>query len=261
MAVAVTKLQAVIFDVDGTLVDSERDGHRLAFNAAFLDYGLDWHWDEALYGELLEIGGGKERIRHYAQRIGMKFPTQAECDAFVQVVHTAKTRHFRSLLGNKGIPPRPGVVRLLKDLRQAGVRLAIATTSADEAVITLLQTSLGASSAPDWFEVIGAGEVVPTKKPAPDIYLWVLNQLNLEAFSCLAVEDSRTGLRASLSAGLTTVITVNAYTESQDFSGSAAVLSDLGEPDHPFRVLRGNAYHHTHVTPSLMERWLTQSTP
>ncbi|HWP01528.1 MAG TPA: HAD-IA family hydrolase [Methylococcus sp.] len=248
-------LQAAIFGVDGTLADTERHGHRIAFNAAFEDFGLNWHWNETFYGELLSIGGGKERIQHYVERIGMEFATPAGLDAFVTNLHAAQIRHFRTLLGERGIPLRPGVARLLRELREAGVRLAIATTSVPEVVDALLRTHLG-ESAPDWFEVIAAGDVMPAKKPSPDIYLWVLERLDLDAPSCLAFEDSKIGLSASRSAGLKTVITVNDYTSGQDFFGAIAVLSDLGEPDRPFRLLAGNAYDANYVDLTLMQQWL-----
>lgn len=250
-------LEAVIFDVDGTLADTEKDGHRVAFNAAFRELGLAWRWNEALYGELLETGGGKERILRYMQRAGMPCPAKDGPDAFAAAAHEIKTRHFRALLEDPGIPLRPGVARLLRELREAGVRLAIATTSAAEAVLALLRSNLG-EQAPDWFDAIGAGDVVPAKKPAPDIYRWVLEQLKLDAASCLAIEDSSLGLRASTAAGLKTVVTVNGYTAGQDFTTAAAVLSDLGEPGQPFRLLRGNAHGYDHVCPQLLQKWLAQ---
>ena len=219
-------LEAVIFDVDGTLADTERDGHRVAFNAAFRKYGVGWHWDEALYGELLEIGCGKERIRAYIKRYaGRVF--QADPDTWITRLHTAKTRHFNALLQQPGIPLRPGVARLLRELRDAGVRLAIASSSSPQAVMALLETNLGAESI-GWFEVIGTSDAVAARKPAPDIYRWVLERLALSPASCLAVEDSANGLKAATGAGLRTLITVNGYTALDDFTGAVAVLSDLG---------------------------------
>jgi len=235
-------LRALIFDVDGTLADTERDGHRPAFNAAFHEAGLDWHWDEALYGELLAVTGGKERILHYVSRHRPDFARLPDVAERVAALHKAKTRHYTQLAAAGSIPLRPGVARLLHEARAAGLRLAVATTTTPENVSALLVPALGAN-AMGWFEVIGDGDVVPAKKPAPDIYLWVLERLGLPASACLAFEDSENGLRASLGAGLATVITPCDYaqkgqrscpeeallgcTQGQDFSGAAAVFDSL----------------------------------
>jgi HAD superfamily hydrolase (TIGR01509 family) len=220
------KLHALIFDVDGTLADTERDGHRLAFNTAFAEHGLDWHWDEALYGELLAVTGGKERIRFYAERHAPEMLASADFPELVRRLHLAKTAHYVRIVDQGGLPLRPGVAHLIAEARAAGVRLAIATTTSPENVTTLLRASL-AAAATDWFEVIGAGDVVPHKKPAPDIYHWVLERLGLPATACLAIEDSENGLQSSLAAGIPTVVTISEYTAGHDFRGARAVLPDL----------------------------------
>ncbi|MGQ9687124.1 MAG: HAD family hydrolase, partial [Thiobacillaceae bacterium] len=204
-------LRALLFDVDGTLADTERDGHRLAFNAAFRDFGLDWEWDVPLYGELLAVTGGKERIRHYVERYRPDWPRPADFDDMVVELHRAKTRHYTRLLAEGGIPLRPGVRRLLTEAREAGLVLGIATTTTPDNVTALLEHSLAPDGA-DWFAVIAAGDIVPAKKPAPDIYLWAMQRLGLPPEACLAFEDSENGLRASRGAGLKTVVTVNDYT-------------------------------------------------
>lgn len=215
-----------MFDVDGTLADTERDAHRVAFNAAFREAGLAWRWDEALYGELLAVTGGKERIRHYAGRHRPQFASAPDHAERVAALHRAKTRHYTALAASGRIPLRPGVANLLHEARAAGLRLAIATTTTPENIAALLEPALGAG-AMSWFDVIGAGDVVPAKKPAPDIYFWVLERLALPAGACLAFEDSENGLRAALGAGIATLVTPSGYTSGQCFDGAAAVLPDL----------------------------------
>ena len=219
-------LQALIFDVDGTLAETERDGHRPAFNAAFAEHGLDWHWDEALYGELLAITGGKERMRHYAERYAPEVAARADFDMLVKQLHAAKTAHYVRLVGEGWLSLRPGVAALIGEARAAGIRLAIATTTSPENVTALLDASL-APGASDWFEVIGAGDVVPAKKPAPDIYHWVLERLALPASACLAIEDSENGLHAAQGADLRCLVTAGEYTSNQDFHSATAVRTSL----------------------------------
>jgi len=219
-------LKAIIFDVDGTLAETERDGHRPAFNAAFHDCGLDWFWDEQRYGELLTVTGGKERIRHFASKHAPLIAKDANFDALVRQLHKIKTAHYLRLVDQGELPLRPGVARLIAEARQVGIRLAIATTTTPENVDALLRANLG-PDAPGWFEVIGAGDVVPAKKPAPDIYQWVLERLGLPATACLAIEDSEMGLKSALAAGLRCVVTISEYTRDHDFHGAGMLLEGL----------------------------------
>jgi HAD superfamily hydrolase (TIGR01509 family) len=232
-----SQLNALIFDVDGTLAETERDGHRVAFNQAFAEAGLDWNWSISLYGELLEVAGGKERIRYFLDRDRQDFIRPPRFDQFVANLHKIKTRLYQELLATGSIPLRPGVRELLEDAKREGLRLAIATTSALPNAIGLLEHAI-APYAVSWFEVIAAGDIVPRKKPVPDIYLYVLEQMGLQPEECIAIEDSQQGLIAATQAGLKTVVTVNDYTRHQDFSDAALVMESLADLEQPLMVLK-----------------------
>jgi HAD superfamily hydrolase (TIGR01509 family) len=227
-------LQAIIFDVDGTLADTE-DGHRKSFNQAFSDNGLDWYWDVELYDKLLRITGGKERIKHFIENYLADFTQPTDYDGFVKNLHAVKTLHYTAMLAQGHIPLRPGIKELISEARQRGIRLAIATTTTAQNVTALLQQNLGAD-AETLFEVIGCGDIVAHKKPAPDIYFWVLEKMRLAAADCIALEDSENGLCSSLAAGIKTFITTNRYTHGQNFAGATAVYKDLDDLDSFYRA-------------------------
>lgn len=235
-----TELKGLIFDVDGTLADNEQDGHRVAFNLAFADAGLDWSWDEEIYERLLAVFGGKERIRYFIDDFLQDFDPPADLDGFIRQLHARKTERYVELLQSGAIPLRPGVGRLVREAHQAGLRLAIASTTTLENATTLLAQALGRQSV-GWFDVLACGDIVQNKKPAPDIYDYALKQLGLAAEDCLVIEDTELGLASARAAGLKTLITVNRTTRGQDFKGAAIVLDCLGEPGAPFTVLAGDA--------------------
>ena len=227
-------IKAIILDVDGTLADTE-DADRISFNKAFAENHLDWNWDIALYDKLLKVTGGKERIKYFIETCLPGFQKPADYEGFVKNLHLTKTGHYTAMLREGRIPLRPGIEQLINDTRQAGIALAIATTTSPENVSTLLQHGLGTGSE-SWFAVIGCGDIVPHKKPAPDIYRWVLDKLNLDADDCIALEDSENGLRSSLAAGIKTLVITNHYTRNQDFTGAAAILDDLGDLSYFYRI-------------------------
>lgn len=235
-----TELKALLFDVDGTLSDTERDGHRVAFNQAFEEYGLDWHWSIEIYGELLSVTGGKERMKYFSEQYLKADEIPDNLDKLIPELHQAKTRHYTELLSGGAIPLRTGVERLINEARERNFRLAIATTTTPANVTALLTHTLGAESI-DWFEVIAAGDIVPAKKPAPDIYTYAMEKMNLKAEQCIAFEDSENGIRSSRGADLKTIITINEYTKDHDFNGAAIVLDEMGEPDAGFTVISGDA--------------------
>lgn len=219
-------LRALVWDVDGTLAETEHDGHRIAFNQAFAEAGLDWRWDASLYGELLATTGGKERMRAWWQRLDPVGAASPEAAARTAGLHARKTAIYGDLVARGAVHLRPGVARLLQAARADGLTLAIATTTAPDNVQALLQATLGPASL-GWFACIGAGDVVPAKKPAPDIYHWVLQRLGLPADACLALEDSSPGSAAAVAAGLPTVVTRSRYTLADTLPASPLLRADL----------------------------------
>ena len=238
-----SQLQALIFDVDGTLANTEGDGHRVAFNNAFVEAGLDWHWSIDLYGKILAIAGGKERIKFYLNQYQPEFKQDEDITDFIAHLHQLKTKYYLQLLEKGAISLRPGVKRLIKEAKKEKIILAIATTTSLSNVIALLEKFLDL----DWFEVIAAGDIVPAKKPAPDIYNYVLKKMNLLPENCLVFEDSDNGLQAAIQAGIKTIVTVNNYTKEQDFNQAILVLSNLGEPEQPLEIIQGNLSNNNYV--------------
>lgn len=224
-------MEALIFDVDGTLADTE-GAHRDAFNAAFAEAGLDWYWDEALYTRLLDVAGGKERIHRYWRCIEPEEADGAKAAETVAALHALKTQHYATRVGGGALPLRPGIARLIAQANAADMPIAIATTTTPANLDALLAVPFGA----DWrkrFAVIGDASTTPVKKPAPDVYLAVLDTLRLAPGMCVAFEDSENGVRAAAAAGIPTVVTPTTYTRHHRFADVLAVLSHLGEPDDP----------------------------
>ena len=222
-------MDALLFDCDGVLADTERDGHRVAFNRAFAEAGLPDAWDVDLYGRLLQVGGGKERMRTYFDQRGWPTTEPSERDALVARLHRRKTDLFMEIISAGELPVRSGINRLVDEAHAAGVRLAVCSTSNERAVLAVVHRLLGAGRA-EKFAGIFAGDVVPRKKPDPAIYQLAARKLGLDPARCMVVEDSRNGLLAATRAGMTCVITQSAYTVDEDFREAAAVYPELGDP-------------------------------
>lgn len=220
----IRRAAALLFDVDGTLAETE-ELHRQAFNHAFIRHGLDWHWDRAVYKELLRVTGGKERIRAYHDRQRIALPLS---DADIAALHRIKTAHYAELIETGCCPLRPGVTDLLMEAKARGQRLAIATTTSHGNIDALLSRALGGRWAAD-FDTVVAGDDVRHKKPAPDVYLEVLARLRLGGSDCLAIEDSANGLIAASRANIAVLITRSLFFRDDDFTDARVVLDDLSE--------------------------------
>jgi beta-phosphoglucomutase-like phosphatase (HAD superfamily) len=224
-----TTLQALIFDVDGTLADTER-AHLAAFNHAFSEVGMGWVWDEALYTELLDISGGKERILHYwkSTRADMREVDSMALNDTVNRLHEIKTAAYEAAVNDGAVSLRPGVLKLMDEALAQGLQLAIATTTSPVNIAALLRRAVG----PDWrlnFTAIGDASTAPIKKPHPQVYLQMLAALKLKPAECLALEDSSNGLRSATAAGLATIITPTTYTAHHDFGAALRVVPDLSQ--------------------------------
>lgn len=226
---------ALVFDVDGTLADTE-ELHRQAFNEAFFACGVAWRWGPALYADLLRVTGGKERIAAYISQQRLVAAERGRLLRLIPQIHAAKTRLYQEMVALGHARPRPGVQRLILEARAAGLRVAIASTTSPENVDSLLLSSFG-PEAPAWFDVIATGDVVPRKKPAPDIYNLALDRLGVLPERAIAFEDSQVGVRAAKAAGLFTVATPSLWTIGQDFSAADLALTSLADPERPLYAI------------------------
>jgi HAD superfamily hydrolase (TIGR01509 family) len=217
-------MQALIFDCDGVLVDTERDGHRVAFNQAFAVLGIADTWSVERYGELLSTAGGKERMLRHFRETG--WPAMyPDHNALIQQLHLKKTDIFMELIAAGSLPLRPGVKRLVDEAIAAGLKIAVCSTSSERAVRSLVEVMLGAARAAKI--AVFAGDVVPKKKPDPAIYLLAAQSLGLDPQRCVVIEDSHIGLQAAKAAGMNCVVTVSSYTADEDFSLADRVVPDL----------------------------------
>lgn len=252
-------LKALLFDLDGTLADTESQGHRPAYNQAFDELGIGWHWSPRLYRELLLQQGGRERIRHYLQNHNPllsdphKQQVEKNANRWVQKIHDRKSRHFTRLIKAGQVRLRCGVARLLAQAHQQGLKLGIVTNASSQTLEPFLHHCLGDELRAVIAQVVRADQVAH-KKPAPDVYLRALEMLGVQADECIAIEDSEAGLLAADAAQIPTLITVNADTREQDFARAMLVVSQLGDAAHPFTVLSGDAGDARWVSVELLRR-------
>lgn len=234
-------IEALIFDVDGTMADTE-EGHRIAFNLAFQRMKVGWKWEREQYRDLLNVAGGKERIATYIEQCSLSHAEKRNLMSRLPAIHIEKTKFYSSMAGDGGIPLRPGVARLLSEARGAGLRLAIASTTTRANIDALLRATLGVDGT-KLFDVIACGDAAKAKKPAPDVYLLALKELSLDPEQAIAFEDSANGLKAATAAGLRTVITPTYWTEGSNFDDAGILLPHLGDPWQPIPGEPGNRLH------------------
>jgi len=223
------KIQALLFDCDGVLAETERDGHRVAYNRAMKDLGVPGEWSEEEYAEMVLVSGGKERLKYYFNKYPSQFPEDKFNSDLIQRIYLTKTEIFKSMANSGSLPPRPGIARVFREAHENGLLLFVCSTSHRESVEALLRHNYGEECVP-WFSKLYCGDVVAKKKPAPDIYLLAKDEFNLDASRCFVIEDSRNGLLAALGAGMHCIITQSFYTVKEDFSEADITTTCLGDP-------------------------------
>jgi HAD superfamily hydrolase (TIGR01509 family) len=230
-----SKIKAVFFDQDGVIIDTERDGHRVSFNMTFKEFGFTDEWDVEYYHELLQIAGGKERMKHHWKTKGFSKPlTEEEIDNLVKEMHKRKTALFVELIETGKLPLRPGIHRFMKELMDAGVKIGVCTTSNEQAAKAITEKILSDIK----FDVVLAGDVVKNKKPDPEIYNLGLSKLGLKPEEAFVVEDSKNGLKAAKAAGMKVIVTTNHYTEKEDVEAGDVIVSCLGDADGEKAAMR-----------------------
>jgi HAD superfamily hydrolase (TIGR01509 family) len=228
MEAKMAQIKAVFFDQDGVIIDTERDGHRVAFNMGFKEFGFTDEWSVEYYHELLQVAGGKERMKHHSKTKGFSKPVpEEELDDLVKEMHKRKTAIFVEMIENGELPLRPGVKRLMQEINQAGLVLGVCTTSNERSARAVAYGVLKDIN----FDFVLAGDVVSKKKPDPEIYNLALQKSNLKPEECIVIEDSRNGVLAAHAAGLNIVATTNIYTEKEDLSDADIIVTSLGDPD------------------------------
>jgi len=235
MEETMSKIKAVFFDQDGVIIDTERDGHRVSFNMTFKEFGFTDEWSVEYYHELLQIAGGKERMKHHWKTKGFSKPlTEEEIDLLVKDMHKRKTALFVELIETGKLPLRPGIHRFMKEAMEAGLKIGICTTSNEQAAKAITEKILTDIK----FEIVLAGDVVEKKKPDPEIYNLALSKLGLSPDEVFVVEDSKNGVKAAKASGANVIVTTNHYTEKEDVEAGDVIVSCLGDPDGEKAAMR-----------------------
>jgi beta-phosphoglucomutase-like phosphatase (HAD superfamily) len=223
------KMEGLLFDCDGVLAETERDGHRVAYNQAMSALGIDAQWSPEEYGELVLVSGGKERLKYYFGKYPERFPPGDFNGELIQQIYIKKTGIFKELAGAGNMPPRSGIARVIREAHELDIKLFVCSTSHRESVETLLRRNYGEECC-SWFTELFCGDIVARKKPAPDIYLLARDSYKLDPSLCFVVEDSRNGLLAARGAGMHCLITQSCYTREENFDEADIVAASLGDP-------------------------------
>ncbi len=243
-------LSAVLFDVDGTIAETE-DLHRRSFNESFKEFNLDWFWDEAIYKELINVGSGEERIKHYIKRAWPEMLDYKNLSKYINSIHKVKNEIFEDFILESAIQTRPGVLRLINELKNHKIKMVIVSSTSRENLLTLFQRGLNINPI-ETFDLIAHGSCTKNKRPSPEIYEWVLDQLMLPSQSCVAIEDSPRGVESARNANINFIVTPSIFTKGEAFEGAKLVVSDLGEEDKPFKVIKGKTYNNFCVNLELL---------
>jgi len=230
-------LSAVFFDVDGTIAETE-ELHRRSFNESFKEFNLDWFWDKPIYKELISIGGGKERIEHYMKRAWPEMLEYKNLSKYINSIHKIKNEIYEDYINESKLKFRPGVLRLIEELKKNNIRIALVSSSSEMNVNNLLKKGLKIKPN-NYFDLIAHGDCTKNKKPSPEIYEWTLEKLKLSSQSCIAIEDSPRGLESALAANIKVVITPSDLTLDEKFEGAELIVSNLGEQSEPCELIKG----------------------
>tara|TARA_B100000035_G_scaffold75043_1_gene62280 strand:- start:1503 stop:2258 length:756 start_codon:yes stop_codon:yes gene_type:complete len=245
------ELSAVFFDVDGTIAETE-EFHRKSFNESFKEFSLDWFWDEPIYKELINIGGGKERIMFHLKKAWPEMLEYKNLSNYVDSIHKVKNEIYEDYINDSKITARPGVFRLIEELKKKNISIALVSSTSEVNLINLFTKGFNIDPY-KMFDLVAHGDCTKLKKPSPEIYEWALQKLQLPSEACIAIEDSPRGLESSNNAKVKTIITPSRLTLDEDFKNAKLVISNLGEPDKPFKIISGKAYSHDYVCFDLLK--------